>query len=112
MTHLLSAGTLKGDEVRNAAGENLGKVEELMVDLPAGRVAYVVLSFGGFLGMGDKLFAVPPSAFTIDRAERCLVLNVDKERLKNAPGFDKNDWPDMAETTWSNRVNEFYGRPS
>jgi hypothetical protein len=74
-------------------------------------VAYVVLSFGGFLGMGDKLFAVPPSALTVDRTEKCLVLNVDKERLKNAPGFDKNDWPDMAETTWTRRINEFY-RPS
>ena len=113
MTQLMSAGTLTGDEVRNPAGEKLGKVEEFMLDLPSGRVAYVVLSFGGFLGMGDKLFAVPPSALTIDHDDKCLVLNVDKERLKQAPGFDKDSWPDWADTGWSTRVNDFYRvRPS
>jgi hypothetical protein len=109
----MSAGTLTGDEVRNLSGEKLGKVEEFMLDLPAGRVAYVVLSFGGFLGMGDKLFAVPPAALEIDHEDKCLLLNVDKERLKQAPGFDKDHWPDWADTGWSARVNDFYGvRPS
>ena len=55
----LSASTLKGDKVVNRAGEDLGKIEELMIDLRDGRIAFAVLSFGGFLGMGDKLFAIP-----------------------------------------------------
>jgi len=69
---VLSASTLSGDTVRNAAGDDLGSVKEIMVDIPSGRVAYAVLSFGGFLGMGDKLFAVPWSALTVDEDEKCL----------------------------------------
>lgn len=69
---MLSASTLSGDTVRNAAGDDLGSVKEIMVDIPSGRVAYAVLSFGGFLGMGDKLFAVPWSALTVDEDEKCL----------------------------------------
>ncbi len=63
---VLSASTLTGDRVRNAAGEDLGKVEEIMLDVPGGRIAYAVLSFGGMLGIGDKLFAVPWSALRLD----------------------------------------------
>jgi hypothetical protein len=108
MTQLLSSGTLKGDDVRNPAGERLGTVEEFMLDLPGGRIAYVVVSFGGFLGVGNKLFAVPPSSFTIDHEDHAVVLSVDKERLKNAPGFDKDHWPDMADARWASSVHEFY----
>lgn len=86
----LSATTLVGDGVRNTAGDSLGKIEELMIDLPTGRVAYAVLSFGGFLGMGDKLFAIPWSALKLDEAAHEFVLNVSKERLEKAPGFDKS----------------------
>ena len=68
----LSASTIKGDKVVNRAGEDLGKIEELMIDLQDGRVAYAVLSFGGFLGMGDKLFAIPWKAFTLRAARACL----------------------------------------
>ena len=111
MTHLMSASTLTGDEVRNPLGENLGKVEEFMLDLPTGRIAYVVLSFGGVFGLGNKLFAVPPTVLTVNKDDKCVVLNVDKERLKQAPGFDKNHWPDMADTRWAANVNDFYARP-
>jgi sporulation protein YlmC with PRC-barrel domain len=106
---VLAAGTLEGDKVMNHAGEDLGKVDELMIDLPTGRVAYVVLSYGGLLGMGNKLFAVPWSAFRIDEDEKAFILNVDKQRLENAPGFDKDNWPDMADPTWGAGVYEFYG---
>src|SRR5262245_56820592 len=66
---VMSAGTLTVDGVRNAAGDDLGKIEEIMIDIPSGRVAYAVLSFGGFLGMGNKLFAVPWNALTVDEVE-------------------------------------------
>ena len=92
---VLSASTLKNEKVVNAAGEDLGKMAEYLIDLQSGRIAYCVLSFGGVLGMGDKLFAVPWSALTLDTEKKCFVLNVDKEHLKNAPGFDKDNWPDM-----------------
>ncbi len=109
---VLSASSLSGDKVKNTSGESLGKVDELMIDLETGRVAYVVLSYGGVLGMGNKLFAVPWNAFRIDEDDKAFVLNVDKQRLENAPGFDKDNWPDMADATWSATVYEFYGTRS
>jgi len=107
---VLSAGTLAGDRVRNAAGEDLGKVEEIMIDLASGRVAYVVLSFGGFLGIGDKLFAVPWRALRIDEGEHQFILDVDKKTLENAPGFNKDNWPDMADPSFGAAIHEHYGR--
>lgn len=106
---VLSAGTLTGDRVRNSAGEDLGKIEEIMIDVQTGRVAYAVLSFGGFLGIGDKLFAVPWQAMTLNEADHEFVLNVDKAALENAPGFDKDNWPDMADPDWGSRVFSHYG---
>ena len=90
---VLSAGTLAGDSVRNSAGEDLGKVDEIMIDIPSGRVAYAVLSFGGVLRMGNKLFAVPWSSLVVDEDEKCFILDVDQKTLESAPGFDKDDWP-------------------
>ena len=104
----LSASTLTGDAVRNAQGEDLGKVEDIMLDLDNGRVAYCVLSFGGFLGMGDKLFAVPWSAMTLDTENHAFVLDVPKDRLKDAPGFDKDDWPDWTDMEARSRIYGFY----
>jgi sporulation protein YlmC with PRC-barrel domain len=106
---VLSASTLDGDTVRNAANEDLGKLEDIMIDIPTGRVAYAVLSFGGMLGIGDKLFAVPWEALEVDEDEKCLILNVDKETLKNAPGFDKDNWPDMADNSWGSEIFRYYG---
>lgn len=106
---VLSAGTLAGDRVRNSAGEDLGKIEEIMIDVQSGRVAYAVLSFGGFLGMGSKLFAIPWNAFTIDEQNHEFVINVDKAALENAPGFDKDNWPDMADQTWGSQIYSHYG---
>jgi len=99
------------DKVVNPERETLGDVKEIMIDLNEGRIAYVVLSFGGFLGMGDKLFAVPWEALTLDTDEHVFILNVDKERLENAPGFDKDNWPDNAqyEAGWLLDVYDYYG---
>ncbi|MDQ1274938.1 MAG: hypothetical protein QG610_511 [Euryarchaeota archaeon] len=120
----LSASTLKGDKVINGAGEDLGKIEELMIDLDSGRVAYGVLSFGGFLGMGDKLFAIPWQALNLRVHEHAFVLDVPKETLENAKGFDKDNWPvpnreDLSRTYtyygyqpyWKTEVTEQIGLP-
>lgn len=106
---VLSAGSLAGDRVRNSAGEDLGKIEEIMIDIPSGRVAYAVLSFGGFLGMGNKLFAVPWNAFTLDEGEKEFILNVEKNVLESAPGFDKDNWPDMANPDFGSQIYTHYG---
>lgn len=107
-THALSATTLNGTNVVNPQGEDLGHVEDMMIDLSTGRVLYTVLSFGGILGMGNKLFAVPFEAFTIDQDREDFILDVDKERLENAPGFDKDDWPAANDVDFHNRVYDYY----
>lgn len=106
---VLAADTLTGDKVVNLQNEDLGKIEHLMIDLATGRIAYAVLSFGGFLGMGDKLFAIPWSALTVDTLEKRFILQVDKELLKRAPGFDKEQWPNMADRAWGTQVFKYYG---
>lgn len=105
---VLAASTLSGDAVRNAAGEDLGTIDEIMIDIPSGRVAYAVLSFGGFLGMGNKLFAVPWSALKVDEDDQCFILNVDKRTIEQAPGFDKDNWPDMSNTEWGTELSTYY----
>jgi sporulation protein YlmC with PRC-barrel domain len=104
-----AVSTLAGGHVRNSAGEDLGSIEEIMIDAPSGRVAYAVLSFGGILGLGSKLFAVPWEALTLNRADHEFILNVDKNLLKNAPGFDKENWPDMADPTFTRLIHSYYG---
>src|ERR1700735_5723204 len=86
---LMGADTLIGNDVYNGANESLGTIKEFMIDMASGRIAYAVLSFGGFLGMGDRLFAVPWQALKLDTANQGFALNVPEEELKNAPGFDK-----------------------
>ena len=106
---VMASSTLAGDRVRNGAGEDLGKIEEIMIDVPTGRIAYAVLSFGGFLGMGDKLFAVPWDQLTLNEDEHEFILNVDKQVLEKAPGFDKENWPDMADPNWGSQIYSHYG---
>ncbi len=104
----LSASTIKGDKVINTAGEDLGKIEELMIDLQDGNIAYTVLSFGGFMGLGDKLFAIPWDAFSLRVHEHAFVLDVPKETLEKAEGFDKDNWP-LTSREWLSRTYSYYG---
>ena len=106
---LMGADTLLGNDVYNERGESLGNIKEFMIDMASGRIAYAVLSFGGFLGMGDRLFAVPWQALKLDTTNKRFALNVAKEKLQNAPGFDKDHWPSMADPTWATSVHSFYG---
>lgn len=106
---VLSAGTLTGDPVVNEAGEHLGKLEEIMLDLDSGRVAYAVISFGGIMGLGEKLFAIPWQALRVDTDAHAVVVNVAKDLLEQAPGFDKDHWPDTSEHAWLTDVFQYYG---
>ena len=105
----MSASTLIGDSVRNRDGDDLGKLSEVMLDVKSGRIAYGVLESGSFLGMGGKLFAIPFEAFEVDEQNHQLILNVDKDTIKNAEGFDKNDWPDTANQEWVQKTHQHYG---
>lgn len=106
---LMTASTLEGDKVINRQGEDLGEIDEIMLDVPRGRIAYAVMASGGFLGMGNKLFAIPWSALTLDTDNKCFVLDVDKQRLESAPGFDKDNWPSMADREFGSRIHRYYG---
>jgi hypothetical protein len=105
---VLSATTLSKDSVRNRLNEDVGSIKVIMLDVPSGRVAYAVLSVGGFLGIGDRYFAIPWESLTLDEDRQCFVLDVDKKRLENAPGFDKTNWPDMADTSWGQGVHKYW----
>lgn len=105
----LSASTVKGDKVINPEGEELGHIEELMIDLDFGTIAYAVLSFGGILGIGNKLFAVPWGALSLKVEEHAFVLAVEKEMLENAKGFDKDNWPLSDDRKWLSDVYTYYG---
>ncbi len=103
------ASDLIGKPVLNPRGEKLGEVQNLAIDAERGRVAYAVLSFGGFLGMGEKWFAIPSAALTLPDDCKNFVLAVEKDRLKNATGFEKDRWPSMGDSAWAMGIHEFYG---
>ena len=106
---ILSATTIINDKVVNLRNENLGYIDELMIDRNSGRIAYAVLSFGGFPGTRDKLFAVPWEALKVDSENKQIILDVDPETLKAAPGFDQNNWPDMTTPEWHSSIHAYYG---
>lgn len=106
---ILSSSSMSGDKVVNRDGDSLGEVKDLMIDLESGRVVYVVLEFGGFLGMGSKLFAVPLSAMQVDSSNHQFIFDQRKEKLENAPGFDKDNWPDFSDRTWGSDIHAYYG---
>lgn len=109
---MLAARTLFGNDVYSQDDEDLGNIWDVMLDMHSGRAIYAVLSFGGFLDMGDKLFAVPWEILAFDAKNRRFVLNVEKEHLKEAPSFYKDRWPDMADPSWAEAIHSYYGTRS
>jgi sporulation protein YlmC with PRC-barrel domain len=107
----VKASSVIGTSVVNPNGDSLGDIKEIVIDPSSGKVAYAVVSFGGFLSMGEKLFAIPFSSFKYDVSKNHYVLDVSKERLKAAPGFDSDHWPSMSEEKWNRDVHKYYERP-
>lgn len=110
---IVESDQIVGCRVENSKGENLGKIESLMLDLGEGRILYAVLSFGGFLGMGGKLFPVPTNAiqFRMDengKLDRCII-DIDKESLKNAPGYERDNLPSTTDRSFALTVYSHYG---
>ncbi len=89
----LSSNSIVGDDVKNMQGEDLGSIKDLMIDIQGGCIEYAVLQFGGFLGIGSKYFAIPWQELRLDAENKNFILNRDKDFLKSAPGFDKDQWP-------------------
>lgn len=105
---VVSASTLAGYRVRNETNQDLGTIEELMIDPESGRVVYAVLSFGGFPGFGDKLFAIPWGLLGLKSDDRVFVLDADHGALENAPGFDADNWPDFGDERWGTEIQTYY----
>ena len=97
MQQVSRASKIIGTKVKNSKGESLGDIKDLVIDPENGQVVYGVVSFGGILGMGDKLFAIPWGALVWNFDKKYYILDLDKETLKKAPGFDKKHWPDSSD---------------
>ena len=108
---LMGADTLLGNDVFNTDGEHLGDIKEFMIDMASGKVAYAVLSFGGLLGMGGKLFAIPFNALAYNFSEDEYVMDIAKHRMAAAPGFDASRWPTFADEQWGGPINSFFNTP-
>lgn len=111
MKPTFKASTLIGMNVKNSLGENVGTVDELVIDPLHGNIRYAALGVGGFLGLGEKLFAVPWESLSmkVDENDHYFFLDVDKEKLKNAPGFSKDKWPDFGNPKFGEEIDRYYG---
>lgn len=101
-----------GSKIRNAEGKDLGEVEELVVDVNSGDIRYAVVSYGGFLDIGDKLFAVPMKAMSLNQNEdgdAFFVVDMNQEKLENSEGFDDDNWPNFADQKFTSTVDQTYG---
>src|SRR5439155_7655634 len=103
------ASKIKSMKVKNDMNQNLGSIDDLVINLPHGKVKYLALSYGSTLGLGGKLFAVPLSAMTLTHAqnETFLLVHVKEDALKNAPGFDKDHWPNTADANWAKDIDTY-----
>ena len=100
----LTASSIIGDKVHNGKDESMGEINDIMIDITTGKIDYVIIELGGFLGMGTKYFAIPFGMLQVDPDKKMFVFNQEKEMLENAPGFDLDHWPDTnfhkEETYW------------
>ncbi len=102
------AKTVIGMNVKNSQGEDLGKIHDLVLNFDNGDIAYVVISSGGLLGVGDTLHAVPWKALSLNTEADGFVLNIDQTAWKNAPSFKDNDWPEVADRDWNKQLEGYY----
>lgn len=107
---LLTANKVCGDRVLSPGGESLGVISEVMLDVARGRLAYAVLATGGFMGVGERLFAIPWGALRFDLARKCFVLEAGKQVLEKASGLDKDQQlPSKPDARWHQRLHRYYG---
>lgn len=106
---IISSRKVQGTKVVNPAGEDLGRIEDIMIDKVSGRAVYAVLSFGGFLGMAEKHFALPWSALTFAPEREAYIVKIDKDILQRAPGFERDAAPDLSDPDWGRRIQDYYG---
>lgn len=104
-TQFLTATSIIGDKVVNPQEESLGSIKDIMIDIKKGKIEYVVIELGGFLGIGEKFFAIPFALLKLDTKNHGFILDQSKETLEKAPGFDKEHWPE----TNTHMFDEYWG---
>lgn len=110
---MVRASKLMGMNIQNSAGENVGKINDIVLDAQRGKVNYVAVTYGGFLGIGNKMFAVPFAAFKIrpnpsDRSQTVLMLDVTQKQMEGAVGFDEDHWPDFSDKKFQTELYDRY----
>lgn len=108
-SRIISSSSITGKNVYNMEGENIGDIKDLMINPQDAKIAYAVLSFGGFLDIGSKYFAIPLEALQFSERDETIKLDVKKETLENAPSFDKENWPMTADNEFIDTVYSHYG---
>jgi uncharacterized protein YrrD len=108
---LIAADKVEGTTVKNARGESLGSIDTVMIDKFTGKVAYAVMSFGGFLGIGDRYHPLPWSVLHYDPNENAYVVNIDKAVLEKAPSLSRDEYATMQDRGWGERVYKYYDVP-
>ena len=112
--HIVRASDVIGHEIVNAQDENVGEISDLVLDPSSGKIRYAAVTYGGFAGLGDKMFAVPWEAFQCrpeadDPDEYVVMLDVRQESLENAQGFDQDNWPNFADRNFTDKIDQQYG---
>jgi len=108
---LVKLSALTGREIRNPQSDRMGQIEDIVIDAATGQIAYAVLSFGGFLGLGETWVVMPWGSLQTTDGGKTFTLNMSEEQLKNAPNFDPNQWPDMEDRHWGDTIHAYYGQP-
>jgi sporulation protein YlmC with PRC-barrel domain len=102
----LTASSIIGDKVHNEEGEHMGDIMDIMIDITTGKIEYFVIEFGGFLGIGVKYFAIPWGLLRVDAEKHAFVFNQKRKSLEEAPGFDKDHWPET--NIHLEQINEYW----
>jgi hypothetical protein len=106
---LISSGKVAGTSVENPNGDNLGHIRDVMIDKVSGEVAYAVLKYGSFLGVGGKLFALPWDVLEYDTARSAYVVDIPEDQLRGGPGFVENNEPNWSDPAYNKTLHDYYG---
>ena len=107
--NLIASDKVQGTNVYNAAGDNLGSIHDIMIDKPSGTVAYAIMSFGGFLGIGNQYHPLPWSVLRYDSGKGGYVVNLDKRQLEGAPAYNVDEEPNWGDRTYETKIHDYYG---
>jgi hypothetical protein len=108
-TTLIAGDKVQGTTVYNTVGDNLGSIHDIMIDKKSGNVAYAIMSFGGFLGIGNEYRPLPWSVLKYDTNLGGYVVNLDKDRLEGAPAYDVDAEPEWGDRDYETKIHDYYG---